>query len=364
MPPLPDEPAGSTPEETDGRPPPPQGRFVWPPVRVSEQDVAAARGAEPLTPGGEASASETSPGVETQPLLSPGARHSDAAAGFRPSKLDTRSRWWREIESTWLVPVSPPLDQRIEQLGWEADAPATYCERCGTSVGLSEAAAGAPEFGCAACRDERLPWERFVRLSEYGGSVALWVQDTKFTRCHWLGESLGIQLANAVRASGALGTLDSAGKPANSRGVCVVPVATSFWRRVHRGIDHARCIARGMARELGAPLVPALQRAHRPTQRGLSPTAREANVAGAFTLRRGVDLRGKTVILVDDVRTTGATLREAARALGARGTGRRTSQGQPSTGPAHVIVAVVAVTPEPRRKGAVEAHSAAEDSSV
>jgi ComF family protein len=328
---------------------------------VSEQDVAVARAAEPLKPSEEASASETPPGVETQPRLSPSARHADAVARFRRSKLDTRSRWWRDIENTWLVPVSPPLDRRIEEIGWEADAAAAYCERCGTSVGVSEAAAGAPEFGCAACRDERLPWERFVRLAEYGGAVAQWVQDTKFTRCHWMGESLGAQLAYAVLASGALGTLESAGKPVNSRGVCVVPVATSFWRRVHRGIDHARCIARGMARELDAPLVPALQRAHRPTQRGLSPTAREANVAGAFSLRRGIDLRGKTVILVDDVRTTGATLREAARALGARGTGRHTSKRQPSTGPAHVIVAVVAVTPDPRRKGAEEAQPAALD---
>ncbi len=255
--------------------------------------------------------------------------------------------WWRQVEDTWLLPVSPPLDVRIERLGWHPDPPGAACDRCGTTVGTGESTSGIPEFGCSACREVALPWDRFVRLGEYHAHLADWVQETKFSRCHWLGESLGIELARHLINVGALGN------PANTKGVCVVPVATSLRRRLARGIDHAGCVARGVARELNCPLIAALHRAHRPTQRGLSPTAREANVAGAFSLRSGIDLTGRTVILVDDVRTTGATLREAARAV--MGTSRRRPGEKRHQGkPARLIVAVLAVTPDPARKTSLQ----------
>ena len=50
-------------------------------------------------------------------------------------------------------------------------------------------------------------------------------------------------------------------------------------------------------------------------QKGLSPTARRDNVHNAVRSAAGVALAGKTILLVDDVMTTGATAHEAARAL-------------------------------------------------
>lgn len=318
--------------------PPAQGRFVWPPVKVPADPTPS----HALPDVGD----ET--GTPESPLLSP------RVAAQITQRNNPLSSWWRQVEETWLAPVSPPLDVRIEQAQWHPDPFDAYCERCGSTVGLGETTAGAPEFGCSSCRDTPLPWDRFVRLSEYHAHLADWVQETKFSRCHWLGESLGVELGKALRASGALGN------PATTKGACVIPVATSFWRRLTRGIDHARCIARGVARELDVPMVAALSRDHRPTQRGLSPTARLANVAGTFTMRRGVDLAGRTVILVDDVRTTGATLREAAKALG--GSGRRAKSG-PATKiiagkPTRIIIAALAVTPDPQRKMVLESGPA------
>lgn len=311
---------------------PAQGRFVWPPIRVPDgvEPNKAPQGADP---------------EPQEPLL-----FSPRAPEGITRPRGPLSSWWRQVEETWLAPVSPPLDVRIEQAAWHPDPFDAYCERCGSTVGLGETTSGAPEFGCSSCRDTPLPWDRFVRLSEYHAHLADWVQETKFSRCHWLGESLGIELGRTLRESGALGN------PASTKGVCVVPVATSFWRRITRGIDHARCIARGVARELDVPLISALSRDHRPTQRGLSPTARLANVAGTFTMRRGVDVAGRTVILVDDVRTTGATLREAAKALG--GSGRRAKSGTNTKNkagrPARIIIAALAVTPDPQRKMVLE----------
>ncbi|MGC4084152.1 MAG: phosphoribosyltransferase family protein [Vicinamibacterales bacterium] len=72
-----------------------------------------------------------------------------------------------------------------------------------------------------------------------------------------------------------------------------------------------------LARHLGLPLVHALERTrHTETQTALPAIDRHANVAGAFRLtRRGRRLQSTCVVLVDDVRTTGATLDACARVL-------------------------------------------------
>jgi ComF family protein len=96
-----------------------------------------------------------------------------------------------------------------------------------------------------------------------------------------------------------------------------------------RGYDQAELVARAAARHLGLPYAPMLAR-ERATiaQFDLDRSDRAANVAGAFAVRpprsaRPTDVRGRWVLLVDDVVTTGATLAACAEALqraGALGT--------------------------------------------
>lgn len=79
-----------------------------------------------------------------------------------------------------------------------------------------------------------------------------------------------------------------------------------------RGFDHAEMLARGIGARLGFPVFPTLKPvSDRPDQTGLRATERRRNLAGAFRARA---CRG-SVIVVDDLITTGATASAAAAAL-------------------------------------------------
>ena len=150
-----------------------------------------------------------------------------------------------------------------------------------------------------------------IRASgEYEGALREILQAFKYDGRRRLARPLGAMM----RAAGAeiLRDADS-----------VVPVPLHPWRRMRRGFNQAD----DLARELGLPLARALwrRRATAP-QTGLTAPARRRNVRDAFTLtpllsratRHGL-IAGRVVVLVDDVRTTGATLEACAAVLRAAG---------------------------------------------
>jgi ComF family protein len=103
----------------------------------------------------------------------------------------------------------------------------------------------------------------------------------------------------------------------------VIPVPLSRGRRRERGFNQAELVARAVAREAGLPLRARVLKKtkERPPQAGLSAAARRTNVQSAYRARLPRSLQGKTLLLVDDVLTTGATAEAAARALLAAGAG-------------------------------------------
>ncbi|WP_423066448.1 ComF family protein [Devosia sp. CN2-171] len=99
----------------------------------------------------------------------------------------------------------------------------------------------------------------------------------------------------------------------------LVPVPLHFWRQVSRRYNQSTELARALARLTGLKVDTGIVRRTRLTRQqvGLSKDARQRNVAGAFTPHRDAvaRLKGRGVVLVDDVITTGSTVKAITRAL-------------------------------------------------
>ncbi|MFG0293730.1 MAG: ComF family protein [Phycisphaerales bacterium JB050] len=260
-------------------PSPIDDRFQWPPRQ--ESSVPPIPSPEPVEPG-------------------------PSRMGASDSARSSWRRVWIEIEREFFKPTIEPIERQVTELGWAREARESSCDRCGRTVGPHEE----DEFGCAVCRGLVSPIDRVVRLGEYDDPLDRWIWALKFQRIRSFGRFLGRELACALRDAGVLSNIPVGG-------IVVQPVPSSRRRRLTRGIDHARVIAESVAKELRVPVVLTLRRAHRPTQRALAPSDRWSNVQGTMEVRgqaRG-RLTGTRVILIDDVRTTGATGKAAALAL-------------------------------------------------
>jgi ComF family protein len=114
----------------------------------------------------------------------------------------------------------------------------------------------------------------------------------------------------------ALGTLFASRYPFGEDAL-LVPVPLHLRRLRSRGFNQALLLARTLARRRGILLAPRALVRTRPThaQPGLAALARRQNLAGAFAAPSPADVRGRHVVLVDDVLTTGATADACARVL-------------------------------------------------
>lgn len=182
-------------------------------------------------------------------------------------------------------------------------AGADYCTRCGAPQGQGVGTVGE----CASCRDVREGFnaDEIVAAGHYVAPLADVLRALKFGGARNAAAAPAAWLTALVFDRGLAPRIDA-----------VVPVPLHPLRLWQRGYNQAAEIAQPLARALGKPLLDALRRKAETTgQARLSAAQRRNNVAGAFAARKRAAVAGKTLLLVDDVMTTGATFREAALTL-------------------------------------------------
>lgn len=200
------------------------------------------------------------------------------------------------------------------------------------------------ELLCEDCRDE-LPWiaQRwacptcgapfgYITCTECEGSwetrtvvCALGFEGTPSRMVSCLKDAHELRLASVNAAAMATALDESAGWDAGDGSprydasaldaLCFVPATSQAYAR--RGFDHMELVSRELAGLTGIPLADVLVRESQHDQRLLGRDERARNLQGTISVID--DVAGLNVLLADDVVTTGASMREAARALLSRG---------------------------------------------
>lgn len=136
-------------------------------------------------------------------------------------------------------------------------------------------------------------------------SLASLIHDFKYRGFSRLATTLGALGAETLKHSGLFDGID-----------ILLPIPIHWTKRLKRGYNQSELIARGVSQTMDIPLGNHLvaSRPHR-TQTSLSAEQRIANTKDIFRIRRPLELEGKSIMLVDDICTTGATLLSAGEAV-------------------------------------------------
>ncbi len=199
---------------------------------------------------------------------------------------------------------------------------APACDRCAMPLAELDAP-------CPHCDDKGIhPFERILRLGIFEDPLKHLIHQAKYHHRWPLAEFLAERLSEQERVKGLL-----------TESEVLVAIPLHVLRHVKRGYNQAEVLARRLASLNKLKLVkPALRLRNTETQTHLhSHAKREDNLRDAFGLVNPKCIRGKHVVLVDDVMTTGATLKSFARCL---------KEAEPAS-----LSAIVVAIADPKRRG-------------
>jgi ComF family protein len=159
---------------------------------------------------------------------------------------------------------------------------------------------------CSVCRESLVNFDAAYSFGSYEGPLRKLIHIYKYAKVESLAQPLSRFLLQALPLDQSFDT------------VLAMPM---HWRkRWERGFNQAELLAQPIAKRYGVKLATNLRRRrYTKPQAGLSEAQRRENLHNCFQVVRPSQLSGKRVLLIDDVFTTGATLRTAAAALKSAG---------------------------------------------
>lgn len=209
-------------------------------------------------------------------------------------------QWWAKAKDLLLPQLCPGCGEVIK-------SPTLYiCQACHNSFERATASRIQREF--------RQSFEQDGLIAGYYGMflfhdkqpianvIHAFKYNKKFALARHMGELLGKELLT---------------HPEFSPVDLIVPLPLHPLRYAERGYNQSDYLAEGISKILRVPVSAGVLRRikNTPSQTGLNALERKENMAGAFALRKAVPLCGRHILLVDDVKTTGATLNECARVI-------------------------------------------------
>ena len=177
-----------------------------------------------------------------------------------------------------------------------------FCRQCGDPVdGAVEG-----EYTCSWCRRTRPNFDAARSAVRYRGGLRRAIHALKYEKAVCLAADLVPLLEACVRTQYARVHFDA---------VTAVPLYPK--RERERSYNQSALLSRGLARALGMQSFSRCLQRVKPTATQTNLTARQRmkNVHNAFAVSNAEWIEGRTLLLVDDVMTTGATVAETSRAL-------------------------------------------------
>jgi len=161
-------------------------------------------------------------------------------------------------------------------------------------------------FDCPNCREGHMHFERAFAVMRFRGAVRHAIHELKYNRHVYWARPLLAWLTTGVDRKLARGEID-----------CITCVPLYPVRERERGFNQAWLLGEALGRHWQVPTVRGVlvRRRDTETQTHLNRTERIANMKNAFALGRDGVVKGKRILLVDDVLTTGSTTSECARIL-------------------------------------------------
>jgi ComF family protein len=155
---------------------------------------------------------------------------------------------------------------------------------------------------CSICRESLVNFDAAYSFGSYEGPLRNLIHLFKYGKVETLSGPLAAFLKRAL--------------PLDEPFDVVIAMPMHWRKRWERGFNQTELLARPIAKRYSVKMASNLQRSrYTNPQAGLTEAERRKNLKGSFVVRRPAELARKRVLLVDDVFTTGATLRAAAEAL-------------------------------------------------
>jgi ComF family protein len=170
------------------------------------------------------------------------------------------------------------------------------CKKCGVSI------TGMGKY-CLTCKERKFRFERGVSCFDYSGKMVSLIHTLKYGGGKYLAKPLASFMTDKFNEAGF--EVDF-----------IMPVPVGHQRAKERGYNQAALLAREVSITVGIEYADILERIKdTPTQAKLTQEERRHNLDGAFVVTDKTKVKGKNILVVDDIMTTGSTCDEIAKTL-------------------------------------------------